>query len=149
MRSDVGLVGRPRRPRTNPTRLPRAVVDEIITVRCLLCADRFANCGPEAIVGEIERRALLETLPSVSSIKRVRAANNLSRRYLRRGRSNTFTLGPPKVTSPGVWQQSEWVQDRYLRGGIRFSSLQISDVGSHMMPSARHQRRTWSPRCAD
>lgn len=52
------------------------------------------------------------------------------------------TLGLPQVTSPGVWQQSDWVQYRYLAGGIRFSSLEIADVGSHMMSSAPHRRRT-------
>jgi len=139
---DDGLADRPPRPKTSPSRLSQVVVDEIVMVRRLLCPDRFANCGPKAIVAEIERRGLLETVPSVSLIKRVLATNNLSRRYHRRRRSPMSTLGLPQVTSPGVWQQSDWVQDRYLAGGIRFSSLEIADVGSHMMWSASHRRRT-------
>jgi transposase-like protein len=81
---DDGLADRPRRPKTSPSRLPQVVLDEIVTVRRLLCADRSATCGPEVIVAEIERRGLLETVPSVSSIKRVLATNNLSRRHHRR-----------------------------------------------------------------
>lgn len=139
---EAGLVDRSRRPKTSPTRLPETIIDEVLTVRRLLDADRFANAGPVAIAAEIERRGILKTVPSVSSIKRLLGQAGLTRPYRKRRRSTTPTLGLPKVTSPGVWQQADWVQDRYLAGGIRFSSLQITDVGSHMMSSAQHQRRT-------
>lgn len=139
---EAGLTDRSRRPMASPTRLPESVIDEIVTVRRLLEGDRFANSGPIAIMGEIERRGVLEAVPSVSSIKRVLVTKGLTRRHQKRRRSNTSILGLPKVTSPGVWQQSDWVQDRFLTGGIRFSLLQISDVGSHMMSSSPHARRT-------
>ncbi|MEE9297849.1 MAG: helix-turn-helix domain-containing protein [Acidimicrobiia bacterium] len=139
---EAALVDRSRRPHSSPTRLPESVINEIVTVRGLLEGDRFANSGPAAIAAEIERRGLLGTVPSLSSIKRVVAQAGLSRPYRKRRRSNTSFLGLPNVTEPGVWQQSDWVQDRHLAGGIRFQSLQITDVGSHMMSAAQHPRRT-------
>jgi hypothetical protein len=77
----------------------------------------------------------------VASIKRVLANAGVSRSYRKRRRSTKGLLGLPKVTAPGIWQQADWVQDCYLEGGIRFSSLQITDVGSHAMSSVQHQRR--------
>ena len=139
---DAGLFDRSRRPGTSPTRLSETVVDKIIAVRHCLETDRFANSGPDAIAAEIERQGLLERVPSVSSIKRVLSKADLVRPYRKRRRSNKSVLGLPKVTSPGVWQQADWVQDRHLEGGIRFSSLQIADVGSHLMSADQHPRRT-------
>ena len=139
---EQGLIDRSRRPRTIPAQLPDAVINEIIRVRRLLEEDRFANVGPIAIAAEIERVGDFSSVPSVSSIKRVLRGAGLSRPYRKRRRSTSPVLGLPPVTTPGIWQQADWVQDRRLTGGIRFSSLQISDVGSHMMSSAQHQRRT-------
>jgi hypothetical protein len=138
---DAGLADRSTRPHTSPNRLGVETIDEILRVRGLLETDRFANSGPKAIEAEIERRAVLGRVPSVSSIKRVLSEADLSRPYRKRRRSPGSVLGLPKVTVPGVWQQTDWVQDRQLTGGIRFSSLQISDLGSHMMSSAQHLRR--------
>jgi hypothetical protein len=118
------------------------VVAEIVEVRHLLDGDRFASSGPGAIAAEIERRGILGQVPSMSSIKRVLADAGLTRPYRKRRRSKVSVLGLPQVTAPGVWQQSDWVQDRLLEGGIRFSSLQVSDVGSHMMSAGQHRQRT-------
>jgi hypothetical protein len=138
---ESGLVERSRRPVSSPTQLPRSVVDEILTVRDMLAGDRHANRGPVAVAAEIERRGQIDTVPSVASIKRVLANAGVSRSYRKRRRSTKGLLGLPKVTAPGIWQQADWVQDCYLEGGIRFSSLQITDVGSHAMSSVQHQRR--------
>jgi hypothetical protein len=125
-----------------PNRLDEAAVTEVLAVRDLLEADRFASVGPGSIAAEIERRGALDREPSLSSIKRILRSGGRSRPYRRRRRSTTSLLGLPEVTAPGVWQQADWVQDRMLSGGIRFSSLQISDVGSHMISSAQHPSRT-------
>ena len=139
---ELGLVDRSRQPRNSPSRFPDEVIAEIVAVRRFLDADRFANSGAGAVAAEIERRAVLGRVPSLSSIKRVLTEAGLTRPYRKRRRSTISVLGLPKVTAPGVWQQSDWVQDRLLEGGIRFSSLQISDVGSHLMSAGQHRQRT-------
>ncbi len=137
-----GLAGRSRRPYASPSRLGAEVRDEIITVRRLLEADRHANRDATAVQAEIEKRGLIGAVPSLASINRVVAAEGLTRPYRKRVRSKNPTLGLPEVTLPGVWQQADWVQDRVLTGGIRFSSLQITDVGSRMLSAGQHRRRT-------
>jgi putative transposase len=137
-----GLAGRSRRPHSSPARLGEGIRDEIVTVRRLLEMDRHANRDATAVQAEIERRAVIGEVPSLASIKRVLAAEGLTRPYRKRRRSMKATLGLPQVTEPGLWQQADWVQDRVLEGGIRFSSLQITDVGSHMLSTAQHRRRT-------
>ena len=141
---EAGLVERSRRPHTSRSRLPQATVDEIVLVRRFLESDRHANRGPKAVAAEIERRSIIDAVPSLASIKRVIAVEGLARPYRKRRRSSASILGLPEVTDPGVWQQADWVQDRWLEGGIRFSSLQIGDVGSHMMSCGQHRRRTQS-----
>jgi hypothetical protein len=118
------------------------VWDEIVSVRRMLEADRHANRDATAIQAEIEQRANIDRVPSLASIKRVLAVEGMTRPYRKRTRSKIPTLGLPEVTEPGVWQQADWVQDRALEGGIRFSSLQITDVGSHMISTSQHRRRT-------
>lgn len=139
---EAGLSDRSRRPHVVGNRLADAVATEVLTVRDLLEADRFASVGPQAIAAEIERRGVVASNPSVSSVKRILTAAGRTRPYHKRRRSNVSLLGLPKVTTPGVWQQADWVQDRVLQGGIRFSSLQVSDVGSHMISSGQHPSRT-------
>jgi len=138
----AGLDSRSRRPHTNPSRLSETVRDEICAVRALLEADRHANRDAAAIQAEIETRAVIDTVPSLSSIKRVLSERGLTRPYQKRRRSKIPTLGLPKVATPGIWQQADWVQDRHLQGAIRFNSLQIADVGSHMVSAGQHRRRT-------
>lgn len=139
---DSGLASRSRRPHSSPSRLGTDVRNEIVAVRGLLEGDRHANRDAVAIQDKIEVRARIEAVPSLASIKRVLASEGLARPYRKRVRSKTSMLGLPEVTDPGVWQQTDWVQDRALGHGVRFSSLQISDVGSHMLSSGQHRRRT-------
>lgn len=138
---EAGLVDRSRRPQHSPSRLSETVVNEILEVRDLLEDDRHANVGPKAILAEIEQRGVLADVPSLASIKRVLSQAARSRPYRKRRRSSTSLLGLPTVTVPGRWQQADWVQDRLLTGGVRFSSLQIGDVGSHMISSGQHLNR--------
>lgn len=139
---EAGLADRSHRSSTSFRCLPNETAEEVLSVRELLDADRFANSGPGAIAAEIERRGILEQVPSLSSIKRVLTDAGLTRPYRKLRRSNRSVLGLPKVTLPGIWQQADWIQDRALSGGIRFSSLQIGDVGSHMMSAGQHRQRT-------
>jgi transposase len=138
---DAGLVDRSRRPRSSPGRLPKAVVDEVVEVRRLLTEDRHASRGPVAIIAAIERRGVITAVPSIASVKRILSRHGLTRSYRKRDRNSERRLGLPQVTMPGIWQQADWVQDRWLTGGIRFSSLQISDVGSHMLSCGQHLNR--------
>ncbi len=120
-----GLVERSRRPHVIGNRLEEAAVSEVLAVRDLLEADRFASVGPQAIAAEIERRGVVDRDPSLSSIKRILTSGGRTRPYRKRRRLSFSVLGLPTVETPGVWQQADWVQDRLLEGGIRFSSLQI------------------------
>lgn len=138
---DSGLLERSRRPRLTPSRLGERARGEVIAIREALSEDRHANVGPKAIHDEIERLGRIERVPSLASIKRILAEEGLTRQY-RKHRRTGVRLGLPKPSLPGVWQQADWVQDRHLEGGIRFSSLQIGDVGSHAMSSDQHHRRT-------
>lgn len=139
---EVGLFDRSRRPLSSPSRLDPAVAAAIIEMRRELVEHPFANVGPVAVAAELERRRLIDPVPSLASIKRVLSQAGLVRPYRKRRRSDMTVLGLPDVITPGIWQQSDWVQDRHLAGGIRFSSLQISDVGSHMICADQHPRRT-------
>ena len=139
---DSGLLERSRRPRSMPSRLEEHVRGQVISVREALSKDRHANVGPKAIHDEIERLGWIGWVPSLASIKRILSEEDLTRPYRKRRRLTGATLGLPKLFLPGIWQQADWVQDRHLEGGIRFSSLQIGDVGSHAMSSDQHLRRT-------
>jgi hypothetical protein len=136
-----GLESRSQVPHTSPTRLAVRVIDQIVAVREELEDDRFANSGAKAVMAEIERRGLVRPVPSESSIQRALADRAMTRPHQKPRRAKGPVLGLPKVTTPGVWQQADWVQERFLEGGIRFSSLQIADVGSHMISADQHLDR--------
>lgn len=136
------LDDRSRRPNLSPTTTPPDVVDLVLDYRDRLEANPVASIGGLSILAAMERGGV-EAIPGERTIERILA---------RAGRTHPQTVsvskkGPglplPQVgTSPGVWQQADWIQDRYLQGGARFNSLTISDVGSHGICAGQHVRRT-------
>lgn len=80
------------------------------------------------------------SIPSVATIERILHTAGVTRPVNKRRRTGV-PLPLPIVTTPGVWQQADWVQDRYLEGGIKFHSLQISDVGSHGVTAGQYLNR--------
>lgn len=137
-----GLIDLSRAPISRPTELDEATVRKVIEVRRYLKSQRHASVGGLTILARLED-AGWEPLPSERSIERV-----LSRYGLTEPGKNPRRSGPknkipsPKVAGrPGVYQQADWIQDRYLEGGFLFNSLQISDVGSHMITAGQYTHR--------
>ena len=139
---EAGLENRSRRPKRSPNRLDDTVRSEIIKVRSSLGEDRHANVGAKAIRAKMRRDATIDDVPSVASIKRVLHDAGVTRAYRKKRRSTGSILGLPAIVRGGIWQQADWIQDRWLPGAIKYQSLQISDVGSHMVSSDQHHRRT-------
>lgn len=120
------------------------IVDLVLEYRSKLAADPVASVGGVSILGAMERDGVEPRLPSVRSIERILTVHQRSKPAVKKpDRSTVPRLPLPKVDAmPGIWQQSDWVQDRYLQGGIRFNSIQITDVGSDGMWAGQHHQRT-------
>ena len=136
--SEAGLTDRSRAPR-EPARTDADTTAKVIEVRDRLAQHRYASVGGIAILAELERQGWLR-LPSVATIERIVAAAGKTRKNQKQLRSGK-RLGLPEVDLPGVWQQTDWIQDRFLTGGTRFQSLQIIDVGSQGMAADQYDRR--------
>lgn len=139
---EAGLVGRSRRPHHSPNRLDDSVIGEILEIRGVLEEHRHANVGAKAIRSTMQRDGVVGEVPSIASISRVLKDAKVTRAYGTKRRSAKTILGLPAIVMAGIWQQADWVQDLWLSGGIKYNSLQISDVGSHMMSSGQYLKRS-------
>lgn len=136
-----GLTDQARTPVSQPTATPQSTVTRVLEIRGEYELRPEASIGGNSIHARMERDGF-EPLPSVSTIERILSRANVTRSKRKRDRSKEVSLPLPKPTIPGVWQQADWVQDRYLTGGIRFNSLQVADVGSHGIAAGQfHNRR--------
>lgn len=84
----------------------------------------------------------IDSVPSERTIERVLTKAGRTRPSKKRARSSNRLPLPTVGTAPGVWQQADWIQDRYLVGGAIFNSLTITDVGSEAICAGQHSRRT-------
>lgn len=145
-RADAGeaLDDRCRASSTSFAPLDDGVVDLVLAYRSKLETDPVASIGGIAILAAMERDRIDPPLPSVRSIERILTAHRRSKLVTRkRDRSTVPVLPLPDVHGkPGIWQQADWIQDRYLHGGIRFNSIQVTDVGSGGLWAAQHRNRT-------
>jgi transposase len=139
---EAALVGRSRRPHRSPNRLDDTVINEILRIRRELNEHRHANVGAKAIRSRMQRDATIGDVPSPASISRVLKDAGVTRTYGKKRRSAKTVLGLPAIVMAGIWQQTDWVQDLWLTGGIKYNSLQVSDVGSHMMSSGQYLHRS-------
>jgi len=137
---DDGLVDRSPAPKTRPAKTPPETVVKILVTRSTLEGRPEASIGGMSILAQMERDGWPD-IPSVATIERILSGAGVTRPSRKRDRSREVKLPLPKVTDPGVWQQADWVQDRYLKGGIRFNSLQVADVGSHGLESGQYLDR--------
>lgn len=135
-----GLRDRSRRPRSSPTALDDRVTDRVLEVRSKLEADPQAGVSGLEILSVLERERF-EPLPSVRSIERILQRAGVTRPTKHAPKNRTGRI-VPRVTVPGFWQQSDWIQDRYLQGGIRFNSLQVVDAGCDAVASGQYVQRT-------
>ena len=139
---EAGLEDRSRRPKRSPNRFDDTVRGEVLRIRSELAEHRHANVGAKAIRSRMLRTRSVDRVPSIASIKRVLKDAGVTREYRKKHRSDKSILGLPPVTRAGIWQQADWVQDRWLPGGVKYQSLQISDAGSDMVSSGQHYHRT-------
>ncbi len=139
---EAALVGYSRRPKRSPNRLDDTVRDEILMLRTELEEHRHANVGAKAIRSKMRRSGTVGEVPSIASISRVLKGAHVVRAYGKKRRSAKTVLGLPEIVMAGIWQQADWVQDLWLTGGIKYNSLQVSDVGSHMISSGQYLKRS-------
>lgn len=139
---ESGLVERSRAPKTQPTRTSPETVARILQTRFRLEEQPEASIGGLSILAQMERDGWVD-IPSVATIERILAGAGVTRQRKRRDRSTEVKLPLPKVTGPGIWQQADWIHNRYLTGGICFQSIQVGDVGSHGVEAGQYlDRRT-------
>ncbi len=119
-----------------PPQPARPTVAKILETRTILEEQPEASIGGLSILAQLERDGF-DGIPSVATIERILSDAEVTRQKRKRDRSKEVKLPLPKVTSPGVWQQADWIQDRYLTGGICYQSIQVADVGSHGITSGQ------------
>src|SRR5690606_21657248 len=111
---EAGLGDRSRAPRSS-SRIDDATVAAVLDVRAELEADPVASICGESILATMERRGFAP-LPSVASSERNLDQAGVTRPYQRHQRSGNKRPSP-QVPSAGIWQQVDWIQDRWLEGG--------------------------------
>lgn len=136
---DDGLEDRSRVPQTQPSRTPQRIVDKILATRAELERIPEANIGGLSVLATLERDRF-QPIPSLATIERILSRSGVTRRHEPKRRTGV-KLPLPTVTTPGVWQQADWIHDRWLEGGIRFQALQVGDVGSHGIVSGQYVDR--------
>ena len=107
------------------------LVDVVLEYRRRLETDPVSSVGGLSILAAMERDGLTG-LPSVRSIERILTRSGMTHPKTKKTSRSTVPILPlPQVGHvPGVWHQSDWIQDRYLEGGIRYNSIQLVDMGS-------------------
>lgn len=120
---------RSRRPHTSRTRVAAPVEQLVTSLREQLDQERLFS-GAQAIHWELTDLGV-EPIPSVRTIGRILARHDLTRR--RRGRYVPKGRRYPALRAerPGVVHQSDFVGPCYLRGPVRFYSLNSVDVATN------------------
>lgn len=138
-----GLSERSRASSTSFQSSSEVFVDVVLKYRRELESDPVASIGGVSILAAMERDGLTE-LPSVRSIERILTQAGVSKPATKKTSRSTVPVLPlPQVGRvPGIWQQSDWVQDRYLEGGIRYNSIQLVDMGPGGGIAHQYQRRS-------
>ena len=117
---------RPRRPQSCPTHMP-IEVEEIVKMIRLNLYNQDLFCGAQAIRWEMEDLGV-EPLPSLRTINRILSRNELTHR--RTGKYEAKGTAYPKLPSllPNQTHQADLVGPCYLKGPIRFYSLNVIDT---------------------
>lgn len=131
-----------RRPLATPNRAA-SEIEEIVKVIRLSLYNKDLFCGAQAILWEMEDLGV-EPLPSVRTINRILARNDLTHR--RTGRYEPKGTTYPALPSllPNQTHQADFVGPCYLKGATRFYSLNIVDTatvrcGLYASPSTQSQ----------
>ena len=117
-----------RRPHSTPHRTP-AEIEQIVKMVRLNLYNQDLFCGAQAILWELEDLDV-QPLPSPRTINRILSRNELTHR--RTGRYEAKGTLYPALPSmrPNQTHQADFVGPCYLRGPIRFYSLNIVDTAT-------------------
>jgi hypothetical protein len=137
-----GLDDQSRASSTSYSPLDSDTTELVLAYRRELENDPVASIGGLAILAAMERDGLTG-LPSVRSIERILTGCGVSHPRTKKVSRSTVPILPlPRVgQTPGVWHQSDWIQDRYLEGGVRYNSIQLVDMGSGGGIAHQYQHR--------
>jgi putative transposase len=119
---------RSRRPRTVATHTS-AEIEEIVKMVRLNLYNQDLFCGAQAIYWEMEELGV-QPLPSLRTINRILSRHELTHR--RTGRYEAKGTTYPKLPSllPNQTHQADLVGPCYLRGPVRFYSLNVVDTAT-------------------
>ncbi len=119
---------RSRRPHQSPAGTSEAIEQLVIAVRRSLRSQNLFH-GAQAIRWELEDLGV-EPLPAVRTIGRILARHGLTRRRQGRYEPKGKKYPAPNATGTGTVHQSDFVGPRYLRGPVRFYSLNSVDLAT-------------------
>ena len=116
------------RPLATPTRTP-SQIEEIVKLVRLNLHNRDLFCGAQAIHWEMDELKV-QPLPSIRTINRILSRQGLTHR--RTGRYEAKGTVYPKLPSlvPNQTHQADWVGPCYLKGPLRFYSLNVVDLAT-------------------
>lgn len=119
---------RSRRPLTSPHHTPKEI-EEIVKLIRLSLYNKGLFCGAQAILWELEDVGVMP-LPSLRTINRILARNELTHR--RTGKYEAKGTLYPVLPSalPNQTHQADLVGPCYLKGPIRFYSLNVIDTAT-------------------
>ena len=137
---------RTRRSLSTPMHTP-AEIEEIVKMVRLNLYNKDLFCGAQAILWEMEDLGV-QPLPSIRTINRILSRNELTHR--RTGKYEAKGTAYPVLPSllPNQTHQADLVGPCYLKGPIRFYSLNIVDTatvrcGLHPSPIQNRAKRSW------
>ena len=119
---------RSRRPHVTPNRTP-SEIEEIVKMVRLNLYNQDLFCGAQAILWEMEDLGVMP-LPSVRTINRILARNGLTHRRTGKYESKGTAYPVLSSTVPNQTHQADLVGPCYLKGPIRFYSLNVVDTAT-------------------
>jgi transposase InsO family protein len=133
---------RSRRPLASPNHTPTEI-EEIVKMVRLNLYNQDLFCGAQAILWELEDLGVKQ-LPSVRTINRILSKNELTHRRTGKYEAKGTVYPVLPSTLPNQTHQADLVGPCYLKGPVRFYSLNIVDTatvrcGLHPSPSKSGQ----------
>lgn len=119
---------RSRKPLWTPTRSAKEIVEIVKFVRLELY-NRGEFCGAQAIRWRLEEE-IVQPLPSLRTIGRILARHGLTHRRTGRYEPKGKRYPALDAAHPGSVHQSDFVGPCYLRGPVRFYSLNTVDLAT-------------------
>lgn len=119
---------RSRRPLSTPMHTP-AEIEEVIKLVRLNLYNQDLFCGAQAIYWEMEELGV-KPLPSVRTINRILQRNELTHRRTGKYKAKGTNYPKPPSLLPNQTHQADLVGPCYLKGPVRFYSLNVVDTAT-------------------